>query len=113
VERYLSACADGSVTDTLPQVESMASPMQAITAGLAAWHPRLQELMRSRPGDARSTATLMEEPVQVDGIPLQIVELTGEPGDAVLCHPALLHAVSMNCSTIPRIMRRTNVRRQR
>ena len=71
------------------------------------------ELLRSRPNDARSTATLMEEPVEVDGVPLQIVELTGEPGDAVLCHPAVLHAVSMNCSTVPRFMRRTNVRRKR
>jgi hypothetical protein len=102
VERYLVACADGSVTDTLPQ-----------TAGLAAWHPWLEEIMSSRPSDARSTAMLMEEPVEVDGVPLQIVELMGEPGDAVLCHPAVLHAVSMNCSTIPRFMRRTNVRRKR
>jgi ectoine hydroxylase-related dioxygenase (phytanoyl-CoA dioxygenase family) len=55
----------------------------------------------------------MEESVEVHGVPLQIAELTGEPGDAVLCHPALLHAQSMNCSTVPRIMRRTNVRRKR
>jgi hypothetical protein len=102
VERYLAACADGSVTDTLSH-----------TSGLAAWHPWLEEIMSSRPSGARSTAMLMEEPVEVDGVPLQIVELTGEPGDAVLCHPALLHTVSMNCSTIPRFMRRTNVRRKR
>lgn len=102
VERYLAARPDGSVRDTLPQ-----------RAGLAAWHPWLEEIMSSRPNDARSTATLMEEPVEVEGVPLQIVELTGEPGDAVLCHPAILHAASMNCSTIPRLMRRTNVRRER
>ena len=102
VARYVAACADGSATDTLPA-----------TDGLAAWHPWLAEVLRSRPGDGRSTATLMEAPVEVDGRRLQSVELTGEPGDAVVCHPALLHAVSRNCSTVPRFMRRTNVRRKR
>lgn len=63
VERYVAACADGSVTNTLPE-----------TVGLAAWHPWLEEVLRSRPTDARSTATLMEEPVEVDGVPLEIVE---------------------------------------
>jgi hypothetical protein len=111
VERYLAAYTGGNVTDTLPQVEKIASTVQEITAGLAAWHPWLEGIMSNRPSVRRSTATLMEEAVEVEGVPLQIVELTGEPGDAVLCHPALLHAVSMNCSTIPRFMRRTNVRR--
>ena len=102
VERHLAAGAEDSVTDTFPQ-----------GADLAAWYPWLAEIMSRRLSDARSTATLMEGSVEVDGVPLQIVELTGEPGDAVLCHPALLHTVSMNCSTIPRFMRRTNVRRKR
>jgi hypothetical protein len=102
VARYIAAGAAGEGTDP-----------DAITAGLAAWHPWLAELLGRPSSEARSTTTLMEEPVEVDGVPLQIVELTGEPGDAVLCHPAVLHAVSMNCSTIPRFMRRTNVRRKR
>ncbi len=102
VERYMAARAEGSVMDTPPR-----------TADLAAWYPWLAEIMSRRASDARSTATLMEEPVEVDGMPLQIVELTGEPGDAVLCHPSLVHTVSMNCSTMPRFMRRTNVRRKR
>ena len=102
VARYSAAGAMGEGMDLLPQ-----------TAGLAAWHPWLAEVLGRRPSTARSTATLMEESVEVHGVPLQIVELTGEPGDAVLCHPAVLHAVSMNCSTVPRFMRRTNVRRKR
>lgn len=40
-------------------------------------------------------------------------ELIGEPGDAILCHPALFHATSRNASAMPRIMWRTNVRRQK
>lgn len=106
VERYFAAQAEGGGLETMPK-----------TADLAAWYPELAEIMSSRKGHAHSTATLMpgliEETFEVDGVPLQIVELTGEPGDAVLCHPSLVHTVSMNCSTIPRFMRRTNVRRKR
>ena len=102
VAHYAAARAASNEMDLLPE-----------TVGLAAWHSWLEELLSSRPSNARSTATLMEEPVEVHGVSLQIVELTGEPGDAVLCHPAILHAVSMNCSTVPRMMRRTNVRRKR
>lgn len=102
VERYLAAHADSKVPDTLPTL-----------ADLAAWHPQLQEILTDRPRNVRSVATLMEGPIEVEGIRLQIIELSGEPGDAVLCHPALLHTVSMNCAPIPRFMRRTNIRRRR
>lgn len=98
VERYLAA----HILDKPPQ-----------TADLATWYPGLAEIMGRRQREACSIATLMEEPIEVDDIPLQMIELTGEPGDAVLCHPSLMHTVSMNCSTVPRIMRRTNVRRKR
>ena len=40
----------------------------------------------------------------IDGIPARVVELVGEPGDAVICHPSLLHAASMNCTDAPRFM---------
>jgi hypothetical protein len=39
------------------------------------------------------------------GIPLRVVELTGEPGDVILCHPLLLHAAARNVARVPRFMR--------
>jgi hypothetical protein len=42
----------------------------------------------------------------VDGEgPLQVVELTGQPGDMVFCHPLLVHSGSPNCRTAPRMVR--------
>ena len=42
----------------------------------------------------------------VQGIPLQVLELTGRPGDVVFCHPRLIHApAGINLGQYPRIMR--------
>ncbi len=38
-----------------------------------------------------------------DGVELRVVEMTGEPGDAFLTHPLLLHTGSKNTATYPRI----------
>lgn len=101
VARYITATAEAGTPDGLP-----------LTDGLAKWHPWLAEMMRHGGVDSRPTTTLMESEADVHGVPVRIVELTGEPSDAVLCHPAMLHAVSANCAPLPRIMRRTNFRRK-
>jgi len=47
----------------------------------------------------------------VDGVPLRVVELTGEPGDMVFCHPVMVHCAAPNRGTRPRFMRiKTQVR---
>jgi hypothetical protein len=38
-----------------------------------------------------------------DGVELRVVEMTGEPGDAFLTHPLLLHTGAKNTATVPRI----------
>lgn len=38
-----------------------------------------------------------------DGVELRVVEMTGEPGDAFLTHPLLLHSGSKNTAAYPRI----------
>jgi ectoine hydroxylase-related dioxygenase (phytanoyl-CoA dioxygenase family) len=38
-----------------------------------------------------------------DGVELRVIEMTGEPGDAFLTHPLLLHTGSKNTATSPRI----------
>ena len=40
----------------------------------------------------------------LDGSELRIEELTGDPGDAFVMNPRLLHAVAPNCLDTPRMM---------
>jgi hypothetical protein len=40
----------------------------------------------------------------IDKQEVRVVEMTGEPGDVFLTHPALLHAASTNCSSEPRMV---------
>lgn len=42
--------------------------------------------------------------MEADG-PLRVVELTGEPGDMVFCHPLLIHSGAQNCRSAPRMVR--------
>lgn len=62
-----------------------------------------RDLVRPVPGDDRVTR-FMDDGTVIDGVALRVVELTGEPGDVVLWHPSLLHAIAPNCSTQPRFM---------
>jgi hypothetical protein len=47
----------------------------------------------------------MRETQEVRGVPVRVVELTGDPGDAILCHPLMLHVSAPNQSDTPRFMR--------
>lgn len=49
----------------------------------------------------------MEQETEVDGVGLRVVELTGSPGDVILIHPWLVHAVAPNAADTPRFMRAT------
>lgn len=55
--------------------------------------------------DGRSGATPAVLPAgRVDGVPLQVMELTGHPGDAWLMDLRVLHAAAPNASNRPRLM---------
>ncbi len=43
------------------------------------------------PSPADRIAVFMGTETIVDGVPLRVVELTGEPGDMVFCHPVMVH----------------------
>ncbi|HEY3558501.1 phytanoyl-CoA dioxygenase family protein [Kribbella sp. NPDC051137] len=45
------------------------------------------------------------EPVDLDGLPVRVVELTGQAGDVYLTHPWILHSIAPNAADIPRMMR--------
>jgi hypothetical protein len=70
---------------------------------LAATSEWFRELWRPRLGHDRIHRFLIEG-ADVEGVHVRVVELTGEPGDVVLWHPALLHTAAPNCSDQPRFM---------
>ena len=42
--------------------------------------------------------------IDENGTELRVIEITGSPGDCVLCHPFLFHSPSFNHSGVPRFM---------
>ncbi|HTN79124.1 MAG TPA: phytanoyl-CoA dioxygenase family protein, partial [Acidimicrobiales bacterium] len=54
-------------------------------------------------GEAR-TARFVDAVEAVDGVPLQVVELTAAAGDVILIHPLVLHTRPTNAGTEPRFL---------
>ena len=67
--------------------------------------PWLMALTGQAPSPADRIAAFMDAETIVEGIPLRVVELTGEPGDMVFCHPVMVHCVAPNRGSRPRFMR--------
>lgn len=87
--------------------EDLARPKRAHRKLLFGSDPWLAGLTgRARPPvrEAR-VATYMEREARVRDHPVQVVELTGEPGDAVFCDLNTLHSPSPNRADVPRVMR--------
>jgi ectoine hydroxylase-related dioxygenase (phytanoyl-CoA dioxygenase family) len=68
-------------------------------------HPWLKGLSGLAPSPPDRIAAYMDRETVIDGVPLRVVELTGEPGDMVFCHPAIVHSVAPNRGSRPRFMR--------
>jgi hypothetical protein len=80
----------------------------SITADRDRFHrsdPWLMTLTGQAASPADRIAAFMDTETTVDGVPLRVVELTGEPGDMVFCHPLLVHCAAPNRGTWPRFMR--------
>ncbi|MEQ4210104.1 phytanoyl-CoA dioxygenase family protein [Actinopolymorpha sp. B9G3] len=77
---------------------------KAIRMGLGARYPWLHDLWSeyTSPGIDRRKRYLDE--VVLDGMPLRLVELTGEPGDAFVMRGDILHMPAPNGLDDPRIM---------
>jgi hypothetical protein len=67
--------------------------------------PWLMALTGHAPSPADRIAAFMDSETSVEGVPLRVVELTGEPGDMIFCHPVMVHCVAQNRGTRPRFMR--------
>jgi hypothetical protein len=68
-------------------------------------HPWLMALTGQAPSPADRAAAFMAGETIVEGVPLRVVELTGEPGDMVFCHPVMVHCRAQNRGARPRFMR--------
>lgn len=73
-------------------------------------HPWFKMLC-SKDGGVDRVRRFMSAPSMVDGVEVRVVEVTGEPGDAYLMHPWMLHNLSPNCAPTPRIQLNTTVYR--
>jgi hypothetical protein len=79
------------------------------------WHqtiPWLRELTlselpisRSHEEDEARRRRFMETVTDVDGIPAQVIEACGQPGDVYVCHPGTIHCKPPNASDRPRFLR--------
>jgi hypothetical protein len=78
-------------------------------AGKANWQPFLRRypplgdllMGATRPDLGRS---MVGERYEVEGVPVDVVELTGAPGDVVITHLHVFHSASPNTSDTPRQM---------
>ena len=68
------------------------------------WDPWLEALTGDPEAENR-VERFMARTTEVRGVPLRVVELTGEPGDAVFCNLGMLHALPVNRSDAPRFLR--------
>jgi hypothetical protein len=68
-------------------------------------HPWLMALTGEAASPPDRIAAFMDAETDVDGVAVRVVELTGEPGDMVFCHPAIVHCASPNHGAEPRFMR--------
>ena len=86
--------------------EDLARPHKVHRRLFATSDPWLAALTgRARPPVGDRVARFMARTSEVRGVRVRVVELTGEPGDAVFCDLGMVHAVSRNCSRVPRFMR--------
>jgi hypothetical protein len=65
-------------------------------------HSWLRGLWKGDGGDR--IQRYMNDGTVIDGVPVRVVELTGEPGDVILMHSDCFHAVAPNRLTEPRMM---------
>ncbi|MCZ6871368.1 MAG: hypothetical protein O7G84_17870, partial [Gammaproteobacteria bacterium] len=68
-------------------------------------HPWLRELAGHNREIVDREPYFMTEGGDIDGAPVRVHEMTGEPGDVYLLHPLSMHTWAPNASDKPRIMR--------
>lgn len=72
-------------------------------------HPWLAELMRGAQR-ADHGRPLVGQRTEIDGVPIEVEEMTGEPGDIVLTHLHVFHSAAPNTTGRPRQMMGKEIR---
>ena len=93
------------VVPFLNSLKELRTKKKRLFARFARTHPWLAELMGKTADRGDRVRRFMEEGAVINKVNLRVVELTGDPGDAILWHPALLRSRSVNRSDVPRFMR--------
>lgn len=75
----------------------------AIRKRLQSEHRWFGDLLAPTP-DLDRVARFMAAPTVVNGVPVQVTEITGDPGDLWLMHPAALHTLAPNVLDTPRLV---------
>lgn len=73
-------------------------------------HPWLRAL-RTADDDPDRNGRFMGADVDVEGVPLRVVECTGLAGDVYLTHPWVMHAIAPNVRSEPRLMKTAPIHR--
>jgi phytanoyl-CoA dioxygenase PhyH len=81
------------------------SDHQALRRRFLRHEPWLRALAGNGPAPEDRLGYFMGESRDVREVPVRVIELTGDPGDAILCHPLILHVAAPNRSDRPRFMR--------
>jgi hypothetical protein len=60
--------------------------------------------LSSRRDSGERIRRFMEDGDELDGVPVRVCEMLGEPGDVLVMHPLMLHAPTANVLASPRMM---------
>ena len=86
-----------------PQAAGAPVRSREVKAYLRTLHPWLHDLWNPH-GDTGRIHRYLTEGADIDGVHVRVEELTGEPGDAIIMNPRLLHVVALNSLDTPRLM---------
>lgn len=98
----LVAAGSHRLVEALAHQTNAALSSSAIRLRLKAEHRWFGELMSETPRFDRARR-FMAQPTEVAGVPMRVEEMTGEPGDVFVMHPAALHTLSPNVRDEPRL----------
>lgn len=68
---------------------------------MIAAHPWFAALAKAPPGAHRALQT---QTCEIDGVEVGVRQMSGQPGDAILMHPLMLHSGVENAAATPRMM---------
>jgi hypothetical protein len=94
-----SHCLAVEIAARTPQLHLHSPDIRAV---LEREHPWFAELFKPA-GDDRRRRFMVEGAV-IDGLEVRVCEMTGEPGDVVVMHPAMFHSIAVNALDRPRMM---------